>query len=154
MCANEKEIVNPPTSTSRWRYCFVFQDLITWGSYPLWPKSSQACVHAHSATTQFSLADYDYDLQDYSLEVQRLITVLSIRPKTVRVSPPLHLKTEADQVQENLYIFLYRREPSQVITNVMVCTVGAQTFLWRRDTSITLGWFVGCPWKNNSKWYI
>jgi len=106
MCANEKEIVNPPTSTSRWRYCFVFQDLITRSSYPLWPKSSQACVRAHSATTQFNLAEYDYDLQDYSLEVQWLTTALSVRPNTVRVSSPLHLKTEADQVLENVYFFI------------------------------------------------
>jgi hypothetical protein len=30
---------------------------------------------------------------------------------------------------------------------------GSQTFLWQRATPIIVDWFVGCTWKNSTKWY-
>ena len=47
---------------------------------------------------------------------------------------------------DNLAIYPQEGSPA------LLYSIGLQPFLWRMVTSVTLDWFAGLTWKNNSNW--
>jgi hypothetical protein len=64
------------------------------------------------------------------------------------ISPRTHLKQRQKIEQKDTNMFNINAQWRHHMHHA------PPSFSWQMVTPIIVGWFVGCMWKNNSKWYF